>query len=1112
MDSAIKVNLSKKATSPATPTAFVAAQVSQVEIKNNQVILKGSKFEGVTEFRIEGYSQTFQIVEKSASRLVAIPSSAISLKLDTILNFILSSANAASTVPVQINLDVPGAQVNDFLQFNGTHWDRASINGLTYKGTWDASSSSDPSTSAQPGDYYIVGVNGTHSVNGVSSWTKGDWIVYADSSTGWQKIDNSMGTFALEALSNITITSPANNQVLSWNGTRWVNRTLPTFTETDPTVQAFAKATLPTCASGEVLKSNGSSLTCVTVATVDWSSPGPQVINNTRINLTGMNRVVVTNGSGVPTTSIVTNTELLYLSGVSSNIQTQLNAKISTETDPSVMGFAKTSLPTCGNGEVLKSNGTSFSCVTDATGSGGSAFTGTPHRIVTTDASGNLDVTAISDTVLGYLSGVTSSVQTQLNAKQGAVSKTSDIELRTVKIFGGNTTNYVELTAPTLSSNVVLTLPATDGTANQILATDGNGVLSWVNDNSGAGAFSGAANSVVVTNSGGTLGVSSVTTTELGRLAGVTGDVQTQINSKQATLTSTSDLLGDQVRIYNGANYVELLSPTLAGNVTFTLPGALGSDHQILKTNATGVLSWGNPGDMTVDWSSTGAEILHPSRLNFGLGNASKVLTTNGISDVVTSSVTSTELGYLAGAASNIQDQLDSLTASPWQVLAGNTFYNAGKVGIGVSAPDTILHIHNPVMSVGSTPLLKLSGVTEDAGGSTGDVSFTVGTGEGADSSWSLVNGSAIEFDIDFGGTPYPKIYRFKGASTAQDVDITDGRMGISTYPGPHMSLLDLGRIGNGGSLSFFGNTSGYTTIKPSAAAGAWTLTLPPSQGTTGQVLVTNGSGVTSWQTVAASGSSFTDGDIPQAKVNGLVTALSGKEPTITAGSITQYLRGDKSLSTFATDAINSALTGFGTGSNTGITASDTVISAFEKTQAQLDAKVNSSSMIDWTQAGVPTIHPSRVNLTNANVVVVTNSGGTLTTVPSVTTTILGYLSTISSNVQTQIDNLVTSVNTLSSQTPSAWSARTASFTAVANGRYLINTTSGGITLTLPAAAALGDTVTIVDGAGTFDTNNLTVGRNGLRIMGLTEDMTVSNKNISLELVYYDSANGWRVK
>ena len=50
--------------------------------------------------------------------------------------------------------------------------------------------------------------------------------------------------------------------------------------------------------------------------------------------------------------------------------------------------------------------------------------------------------------------------------------------------------------------------------------------------------------------------------------------------------------------------------------------------------------------------------------------------------------------------------------------------------------------------------------------------------------------------------------------------------------------------------------------------------------------------------------------------------------------------------------------------------------------------------------------------------------------------------------------------------------------TAVAGEGYFINTTSNACTATLPAGA-IGNECTFVDYAGTFDTNNLTIGRNG---------------------------------
>ena len=70
--------------------------------------------------------------------------------------------------------------------------------------------------------------------------------------------------------------------------------------------------------------------------------------------------------------------------------------------------------------------------------------------------------------------------------------------------------------------------------------------------------------------------------------------------------------------------------------------------------------------------------------------------------------------------------------------------------------------------------------------------------------------------------------------------------------------------------------------------------------------------------------------------------------------------------------------------------------------------------------------------------------------------------------------------------------------------------TSGGTwTLTLPASPQQGDKVRIVDVRGTFDTNNLTVSRNGSTIMGDAADMVVSTEGASFELIYSDSTRGW---
>jgi len=89
---------------------------------------------------------------------------------------------------------------------------------------------------------------------------------------------------------------------------------------------------------------------------------------------------------------------------------------------------------------------------------------------------------------------------------------------------------------------------------------------------------------------------------------------------------------------------------------------------------------------------------------------------------------------------------------------------------------------------------------------------------------------------------------------------------------------------------------------------------------------------------------------------------------------------------------------------------------------------------------------------------------------------------------------------------------KTSGFTAAAGEGYFCNTTSAAFTATLPGSATIGDEVTFIDYAGTFDTNNLTIGRNSHNIQGSAADLTVSTERAGFTLVYVDSTQGWLLK
>jgi len=88
---------------------------------------------------------------------------------------------------------------------------------------------------------------------------------------------------------------------------------------------------------------------------------------------------------------------------------------------------------------------------------------------------------------------------------------------------------------------------------------------------------------------------------------------------------------------------------------------------------------------------------------------------------------------------------------------------------------------------------------------------------------------------------------------------------------------------------------------------------------------------------------------------------------------------------------------------------------------------------------------------------------------------------------------------------------KTGDFTGANGEGYFINTTSGGITMTLPSASA-GNIISIQDYNNTFDTNKVTLIRNGSdKIGGAAINATLSIEGQAVTLVFIDSTQGWLV-
>ena len=87
---------------------------------------------------------------------------------------------------------------------------------------------------------------------------------------------------------------------------------------------------------------------------------------------------------------------------------------------------------------------------------------------------------------------------------------------------------------------------------------------------------------------------------------------------------------------------------------------------------------------------------------------------------------------------------------------------------------------------------------------------------------------------------------------------------------------------------------------------------------------------------------------------------------------------------------------------------------------------------------------------------------------------------------------------------------KTTTVTAVSGTGYFVNTTSGAVTVNLPAGSA-GSIVAVSDYANTAATNNITISPNGTdKINGVNANAKITTNGQSITLVYIDSTRGWK--
>lgn len=155
----------------------------------------------------------------------------------------------------------------------------------------------------------------------------------------------------------------------------------------------------------------------------------------------------------------------------------------------------------------------------------------------------------------------------------------------------------------------------------------------------------------------------------------------------------------------------------------------------------------------------------------------------------------------------------------------------------------------------------------------------------------------------------------------------------------------------------------------------------------------------------------------------------------------------------------------------------------------------------------------SRTNL-GLGTAAVANTGTTSGTIPLLTSG--GILPISTSNIIPGAGITITpggGVLTIASSAAASPSLiKNAAYTALAYDQIEVDTSGGAVTITFPAAPAVGVRILFGDATGSFAVNNLTIARNSLLINGSASDYVASVTGIKLTATYISTGYGWSVK
>lgn len=568
----------------------------------------------------------------------------------------------------------------------------AASGGLKPLGNWDASGgTAPPAPTDSTVPWYRISVAGT--VSGIGAVEVGDNIYWDVSSTGWFKIDNTEKFTSINGFTSGVVTLNAghvgaipaskegpgnglNADLLDGqHGTHYLdfgnatNKPSPSLTLQGDVSGTTSFLGLASTIMNVTVANDSHSHSFSTVTGLQTALDAKQPILTgaastiASSNLT-TNRALTSNGSGKVAVSAVTSTELGYLSGATSSLQTQINAKANTASlGTAAAANVTTSATDTTSGRLWRTNDL-VKTTSDTDSTAGSMLRVGDFGIGSLSPPGLPGSDALAAAPSGFYTG----------GGGGGIN------------FPGST-NYgpcIRLNRNSVPYNIHIW--QSENPALQFWV----GRVGYVQEVYHTGNLTGAVSTIATSNltanraltssGSGKVGVSATTAVELAHLSGVTSAVQTQLNSKLNLLGGT--LTGSVA--YEADNYTTSWARGFMGQDGGVIQGGIG-----FLGSAGGLssvfLGWGSSpwsSATRISISADGIGLLGPVNINSSpalttatvTGAASTILTSNltasraltsdGSGKVAASTTTAAELGHLSGVTSAIQTQINSKQAT----------------------------------------------------------------------------------------------------------------------------------------------------------------------------------------------------------------------------------------------------------------------------------------------------------------------------------------------------------------------------------------------------------------------------------------------------------------